>query len=86
MRSALLLLLTTTLFAQAPQTKSTMCGTTEIAATVRVNYVEQPKYGLWLPSEMEEEYLITQGAGQPLAAACAGRKHARWAVDVRKWV
>lgn len=32
MRSALLFLVTTTLLAQTPQTKSTMCGTTEFAA------------------------------------------------------
>ncbi len=42
-------------------------GTTEVAATIRVDYAEDAKYKLWLPRQMEEEYAITDSTGRPVA-------------------
>lgn len=42
-------------------------GTTEIVATIRVDYAEDAKQQLWLPRQMEEEYVITDAVGQPAA-------------------
>jgi hypothetical protein len=42
-------------------------GTTEVAATIRVNYAEDARHKLWLPRQMEEEYVITDVAGRPVA-------------------
>lgn len=42
-------------------------GTTEIAATIKVDYAQDPRQKLWLPRQMEEEYAITDATGRSVA-------------------
>lgn len=42
-------------------------GTTNIQATIEVEYGEAPEVGLWLPRQMEENYNFTDGLNRPIA-------------------
>jgi hypothetical protein len=48
-------------------TLRTRKGTTETAATIRVDYAQDPRRKLWLPKQMEEEYAITDLTGRSVA-------------------
>jgi hypothetical protein len=52
---------------RSEMTLRTRKGTTDTAATIRVEYSQDARRKLWLPKQMEEEYAVTDVANRPIA-------------------